>query len=169
MTTLRCWWYEVYPELRLFFRFLKLPNSRVDVLQKVNNGKIWMMPYHTRTCAAHNNPDLFPHLMLVAVDRALRACGFVRSPPAVVDTLKWVIQQRCTWITQPAAMGVIAAAVQIDHCCDRPFFKFNCMICVEYAHVKIFFIYFVKSRPDTGESDQIKRRLYMSRKDKNIK
>ena len=36
-------------------------------------------------------------------------------------------------------MGVVAAAVQVDHCSDRPFFKFNCMICTEYAHVEIFF------------------------------
>ena len=139
-------------ELRLFFRFLKLPNGWVDAFHKVNNGEIWMMPYHTRTCVAHHGSDLFPLLLLIAVDRAMRACRFVRSPLTVVNTLKWIIQQRCTWITQPAAMGVVAAAVQVDHWSDRPFFNFNWLIRVKSAHDKKFNSFIL------GNRDQIQRK-----------
>ena len=41
-------------------------------------------------------------------------------------------------------MGVVAAAVQVDHCKDRPFFKFNCMIRAEYAHLNMFIYLFCK-------------------------
>jgi hypothetical protein len=95
---------------------------RTPAIQPVSEAHPGMLPQHARTGIAHDSPDLFPAVALIAMHRALGASRFLRTEPATVETKVGIVKKALALHTKllltVAARPVVVSAIDPDHGTD---------------------------------------------------
>jgi hypothetical protein len=96
--------------------------ERTTAIQPVPEAHPGMLPQHARTGIAHDSPDLFPAIALIAMHRALGTSRFLRTEPATVQTKVGIIKKALTLHTKllltVAAWPMVVSAIDPDHGTD---------------------------------------------------